>query len=806
MNSSRNGASPFIPRILGLASFLAGGIGLTPAVLAADTSMEEIIVTATRREASLQDVPVSVSVVSGEQIREQSLQNLDDLSNWVPGLSVREGGEQTGISLRGFGTGLNFGFDQSVGLFIDGMYSGRERQFRARFLDVSSVEVLRGPQATLFGKNTISGAIIIRTGEPQHDFDMNVKTEVGVGVRPRKQVEGFVTGELSDSIAGRLALRWSDDDGYTRNTYTGEKEEQEKDWVIRPTFLWTVNDNLEAKLKLEYAKYKRRGRGFQVSDIGGAFSDDTTGLSAAAQLSSYLAYDPQFEYALNNLTSKQLETADVSSRNAVLEISYDLGQATLTSVTGFSGFISEDGRDVDWTPTSFLYEPISQDFKQYSQEFRLVSEVGEKFDYILGLYAFGNQFYVDRRTDINIEVFLIPFGVSPGDDIIFGGPAENWRYAQLRYLDQATHNQSAYGQATWHFTPGLHLTAGLRWNREHKAATDRYNLSEFGTDRFLDLVNNQADIDLINGIRTVLAGNVNGILANSREGGGDLVEIDWSPELTLSWDATDTMMFYGKYTRGHKGGGFNSQTTGQGTDPKFEDETVDGYELGGKFRFESGYLNAALFRQDFTNLQTSVWTGNEFDVGNAGEARSQGLELEGRYLLTDSIQINGGLILLDAKYIENHQNACSVTQLTFGAPGCFDESGVPYGDPAAVAPYFQDLTGERFSPPLQGNFGIGYVRPMLNGMELLLRADATYFDHSERANDRTIEEPAVTIVDVAATLRQTGGPWSVGLLVKNATGKLHWWYQFEAPAQSGTRIGFYAPPRTVAFRLVYNYN
>lgn len=830
MKPSSKKATLSIPSIL-LAGALGASLGPVASLPANAQQLEEITVTATRREESLLDVPVSVSVISGEQIREQSLQNLDDLSNWVPGFSVREGGEQTGISIRGFGAGLNFGFDQSVGLFIDGMYSARERQFRARFLDVESVEVLRGPQNTLFGKNTISGAVVLRTGDPTHDTDMNLRAEVGGGANDRVQLEGVFNGSLTETLAGRLAVRYADEDGYTYNTFTEETEEQQEDWVARATFLWTPTDRLSARLKLEQSKYERRGRNFQISDIGGPFSDETASLGAAARLSAYLAYDPDFEYELNELTSKQLETADVDSTNIVLEVKYDLGFADLESITGYSSFESEDGRDVDWSPTSYLYEPISQEFDQYSQEFRLVSAPSDTFDYIAGVYFLGNDFYVDRRTDINIEVFLLPFGVSPGDDIIFGGPADNWRYAQLRFLDQESDTRSAYFQGTWHAAPNWDVTFGLRYNREEKTAIDRYNASAFGTDRFL--TPNQAFMDLlvatggapnadqlaelqslaagdpdatkVANVCTVLCSNIYNIMVNNgRIGGGNLVETDVSPEITVSWDATDSMMFYAKATRGHKGGGFNSQATGQNTDPTFEDETVDGYELGGKFRFANGYINMALFRQDFDNLQTSVWTGNEFDVGNAGEARSQGLEVDARFMLTDRLQVNGSMIFLDAEYIENSQNSCSVPQLNFDAPGCFNEAGQSPGDTGATGPFFQDLTGKRFAARFQGNVGIGYNQPVARNLELLMRADATYFGDQENPRDPTIEQPAKTLLDLSATLRQTDGPWSAAILVKNVTDKEHWWYEFEAPVQAGTRIGFFAPPRTYTLRLTYD--
>lgn len=166
---------------------LAATVVLPLSALAAENSgrtLEEVIVTAQRREQSLQDVPVAVSVVSAETIRDLSLQNLDQLSNYVPGFNVREGGEQTSISLRGFATGLNFGFDQSVGLFIDGIYAGRERQFRSTFLDIGSVEVLKGPQATLFGKNTTAGAAFLLAGRAPRRLRTSARKRASAATAP----------------------------------------------------------------------------------------------------------------------------------------------------------------------------------------------------------------------------------------------------------------------------------------------------------------------------------------------------------------------------------------------------------------------------------------------------------------------------------------------------------------------------------------------------------------------------------------------------------------------------------------------
>jgi iron complex outermembrane recepter protein len=800
--------------------------------------IDELIVTATRREASLQDVPVSVGVVTGEQIRELSLQNLDQLSAYVPGLTVQEGGEQTGISIRGFGAGLNFGFDQSVGLFIDGIYAGRERQFRGHFLDVGAVEVLRGPQATLFGKNTISGAIIVTTGQPSHEFGLDLYAE-GTTEINRQQYQAVVTGGLTDTLAGRLALRFSDENGYLRNTFTRDREEQQRDWIARASFLWTPTDNLSVRTKLERSEYDRTGRNFHVSQVSGLEVGRplATGadVAVAARLSTYLAYDPNFTVRDKTLTSKQRETADVTSTNAVIRADYMLpGGGTLTSVTGYSGFSSEDQRDVDWTPTIFLYEPITQDFDQWSQELQFVSDVGERFDYILGAHAFRNDFFVDRRTDIHIEPFLLPFGVEPFSEQIFGGPAAAWAYANLRFLDQRTTNWSTYASGTYQLTDQLSLTAGLRYNWERKEADDRYFMSDFGETRFLEIppavenfilerpgvnfntdaaaraqlieVAQQAGGDAMKFVTTCTFAptQCNALAGTVRAGriGRDqsMTETDWSPELTLAYDLNPNMMFYGKFTRGHKGGGFNSQAVGRDTDPTFEDETVTGYEFGGKMQLLDGVANVnfSLFRMDFDNLQTSVWTGTEFDVKNAGEARSQGLELDGRWLLTDRLQLNSSFIWLDARYIEFDNAACSVPQMFFGQPGCAHF----VGDTGAG---IQDLSGKRFAPIFSGNAGIGYVADLPRNLELLMRADSVFQGRQRNPRDPTIAQGSRTLYDVSATLRPVGAPaWSVGLLVQNASDKSFYFYEFEAPAQVGTRIGFPGPPRRFTLRASYH--
>src|SRR5690606_18148344 len=222
--------------------------------------------------------------------------------------------------------------------------------------------------------------------------------------------------------------------------------------------------------------------------------------------------------------------------------------------------------------------------------------------------------------------------------------------------------------------------------------------------------------------------------------------------------------------------------------------------LGSKLRLLDGRanLNAALFRMEFKNLQTSVWTGTEFDVKNAGKARSQGLELDGTWLATDRLQISGSMIWLDARYVDFDNAACSVPQQAFGEPGCdyfVGDSG----------PGVQDLSGKRFAPLFSGTLGMGYVLGLPGDRELLLRADFQYFGKQQNPRDPTIAQGSRTNLDLAATLRRVSGVgWSLGLLVQNATDEEDYFYEFEAPSQIGTRIGFPVPPRMVTLRASYS--
>jgi iron complex outermembrane receptor protein len=203
-----------------------------------------------------------------------------------------------------------------------------------------------------------------------------------------------------------------------------------------------------------------------------------------------------------------------------------------------------------------------------------------------------------------------------------------------------------------------------------------------------------------------------------------------------------------------------------------------------------------------------VWVGDSFDVGNAGKARSQGLEFDTAWLLTERLRVNAAFIWLDARYIENRDNLCSIPQRFFPnpVPGCVFTPADTTATPPRPASYLQDLSGERFSPTFQGNVGVQYTQPLWSDIEAMLRADLTYTSEQRNPPDPTIAQGSRTLVDVGVTVRPSGrDSWSVGLLLQNATDREYYWYEFEAPAQVGTRIGFPVPPRRLTLQTRYHF-
>ena len=243
----------------GLARCAMGVAALNFAMPSDAAQLEEVIVTAQKREQSMMDVPISVSALTGQKITDSGINNLADLSGFVPGLHIGKGPINTTINIRGIGSGIDRGFEQSVGMYIDGLYMGRSRLFRSPFLDLKRVEVLRGPQGILFGKNTIAGVINIISSDPMLGDDNEARVSLKVEDYGTMESEGVFSTSLTDTFGARLALKYREYDGEIDNVYLGQDEPEAEELSGRLTLLWEPADTFSLNTKIAYTDYSTDG-------------------------------------------------------------------------------------------------------------------------------------------------------------------------------------------------------------------------------------------------------------------------------------------------------------------------------------------------------------------------------------------------------------------------------------------------------------------------------------------------------------------------------------------------------------------
>lgn len=390
-------------------------------------TVEEVLVTARKRTERLQDVPISVNVTSGETLAKQDMRNLEALSGSVPNLHIQATPGNNAIYIRGIGSSPgNLAFEQSVGLFVDGAYAGRGRQFAAPFLDVASVEVLRGAQGALFGKNTAAGAINITSNGPTANREMSTTVTGTVDGDKGYEVTQIISGPITDKLLVRLAGKYSDNEGWLENNTTGDNNPAREDLVGRAVIDYMASDTLSFRLKLEGASQDLTGQPMSSVAPGGSkgFVRATTpGVS-------------DFDNA--------------NSFNSVLTINKDFANGvTLTAITAYSAFDYDKQIDSDFTISPLLRTTFQEDFSQISQEVRLTSPKDGPLTWIVGAYAHHNEIDMHQNTSI------------------LTGPFNG---ASDRLFNQTDESYSLYGQATYALNDQWKLTGGLRQTWEDKAA------------------------------------------------------------------------------------------------------------------------------------------------------------------------------------------------------------------------------------------------------------------------------------------------------------------------------------------------
>lgn len=731
---------------------------------ATSEGLEEVIVTAQKRSETIQRVPISIQAVTGARISEQSIGGLEGLSKVVPALQVSSGGLSEQIFIRGIGSGSNQGFEQSTGIYLDGIYFGIARLSRLAFLDVDRVEVLKGPQSTLFGKSTIAGALNIASAKPSFDFGYGIETRYQVEGGEEGMLNGYVTGALSDDVAIRVAVASSAGEGGFTNTYLDRLQPRHEQYAGRVSLLARPSERLEILATLQATYNHGNGRSQQIGFL------DTRFARVVSFRDQVLANDPDAEFGIDDRRSAGLigdptrEDGHDRAMVATLNVAYDFENFTIKSVTGFVDADWAEEIDSDASNIQIIETLLSQDIQQFSQEVRIESGTDGPVKYIAGLY------YQLNDIDVPLSASLYNLGVI--------GSATALRSCSSSQRDES--NWGIFGQATWSVTDALRLSGGARYQEaERKIALHRHIA---GVDSC-----NQAPTPAQIAAAAGTFGQVN--FDATAESGDSYV----TPTATLEYDIFDGGLFYLTYRTGFKSGGFD---VGAGRfNPvtfQYAPEKATSWEAGVKMRLldNKARLNINLFDTTFQDLQVSSFNGASFTVGNAAEARSRGVEVQAEALLTEGLTLALDLTFLDAKYVDFPGAQCYANQATIGT-GCVANQ--------------QNLGGHvlPYSPKWSGALRVNYETPITDQLQAFAQATLTYRTSQEVGPDGDPNRVvgSATKLDLRVGFGQIGGNWEFAILGKNLTDEMTASFGFNVPLIAGAYVFQVDPPRTIAAQL-----
>lgn len=747
--------------------------------LRSSRALEEVVVTAQKRVESLQDVPIAVSVVSGDKIREAGTTNLQDLSVSVPNLYITESFVGDSMFVRGVGSGQNnLGFEQTVGQVLDGFFYGRSRFSRVSFLDVERVEVLKGPQGSLIGKNTTAGAINITSAKPTDQFEAWLSPTWEFESSEGLSVEGAVSGPLTDNLRARVALSYIDRDGFIKNTTTGDDDVAVEDMVGRISLAWDVAENLDALFQYQYGKLDHEGGNNQFSlcnktaqQVPGApVNVNFTGI-----FTSITPDDCRANYKRSGTAGKygvDKEGKQTNLDTYALTLNWSLGDYTLTSLTGYAAYDYRDLQDGDRTSVELAtldgfgtLPEFAEDYEQWSQELRLTSPLGERYEYIVGLY------YQEKEQETE---YLLHFANVAGLAV-----------TRNTFTEEEGSSYAAFGQLTYHLNDQWDITLGGRYTYEEKEARSRQFPTALYTLTPSGCVLPAAGACFRHDIKD------------------DFDEEDFSPVLSVQWRPRDDAMYYASIKRGFKAGGYDHLlVANQATDPNimdrfhFDAEEVTSYELGAKLTLADGaaQLNAALFRSEFDDLQLGGFLNSTEvinTVTNAGSAISQGVELDLRWRTTERLTIAAALAYLDSSY-DDYENAPCFTLQT---AGCVNGR--------------QDLSDKKlqFASDWKGTLSAEYVWSLPRGFELTGFAQLAYVDEFplQADLDPNLWQGGYTKVDARLTLSNEENRWEMSVIGRNLGDKLTSNNGDDVPGQAGTLWRSLDPPMSIALQGVVRF-
>lgn len=744
---------------------VSNGAATVAAQDAGPRTLEEVVVTAQKISQNLQEVPIAVSSFSAESLNKLGISNVSQIADFAPNVTLDFTAPISGSSsalvsfIRGIGqSDFAMNFEPGVGLYVDGVYMARNMGGVIDLLDLERIEILKGPQGTLFGRNTPGGAINVVTKKPSHELSGNI--ELTLGEDNRQDIRGVINIPLADHLFSSIAISSKNRDGYVKripypDTLPADQTDfrsidqgvlndlpngndlgNENNDTVRAKLLWQMAEDKELLIAMDYTRVRENSAPTVLEDaelwqstggIAGLYNacvsgmgppvcnsitDGRTGNAIDPQFTSRTPYDNRFLTDSDHTTYGNANSGtalDAWGISATYE--WDINETlSFKSITAYRDLESIFGEDADMSPLIIDHHGFELNQEQVSQEFQLIGN-GEKLKWVAGLYYFNeegeNNDYVPLAGGL--------FQVDGPNDI------ENTSYA-------------AFGQLTYNITEPWSITLGARVTREEKefvgGQTDRNDLSaKFGvplaafpdptdTTRLFPLGKQEQDFD------------------------------DTSIRVGSEYRFSESIFAYVSFSQGFKAGGWDTRLTGpELVAPDFEEENVESYEIGLKSDWFDNTLriNLAAFHTDYENLQLVIQRGISPLTANAGESDIDGFEVDFQWLATDNLQVTGSMGWIDAEYTELDSRANDV--------GVFLDSEF-------------NNTPERVA-----SLALDYSQPLSSGGSMAVHLDYSWKDDhfNDAVNTPALAQDAFGLTNLSVRYNSPEEKWHATLGVQNLT-------------------------------------
>ncbi len=738
--------------------------------------LDEIVVTAQKRAEDVRDVPIAMTVMSGQEMRDSGITDFNEVAQMIPNVSINT--DFYAMYIRGIGTAeANVLAEQAIGFIIDGVYLARIEFLRPGFIDVERVEVLRGPQGTLFGRNSPAGVINMTSGTPDPQ-DYGMRLELTGGERDKFDGRVMLTGPIwEDVVAGRANAGWAESDGHTENLNNDVGLGDRRTIFARGTLAGDITDNIDARLTMTWYDY------FVGQMVGTeqSFTPDEL-------VTLFRTQDPNFEGQMDRRgTTRYGAGSNGEGMFGGLEVNWDIGEYTLTSVTGFAGYDDITGGDLDATAFPVIDGFYEQKYEQTTQELRLTSPPGY-IDFVAGL------FYMNSTTEADLDIVLL-------QDLTVDaltanllpsllGPVLDLVPLPINTVFEGDHLIGSYGieinsyaafvQANWHITDDLTAIFGGRYTME-----DKDFRAALGP-------------EIPASLWAVYLGGLGYDEKRERS------ETNFSPKVSLSWEALEEVTLYATWAEGFRAGSFNI-TALTSDDLQFDTESSTTFDVGIKTEFwdQRARVNLSFFRTDYENLQLSTFQTVTFVNSNAEEVVVQGMEFDMTLLPMEGILFNAAAGYTDGEYVKHTKAGCH-------GSGLLDLEGGLEG-PGVIPPNnICDLSGRQLhrAPRWTGSSTIAVGVPMGNLPfvgALAFTASYKGFEYLDSDLDPIDSQQAYWLFNARVGLRDIEERWSFTVFVKNLTDELNKVFSSDVPIVYGAHMVQTNAPRTVSANLTIEF-